>query len=162
MNLNEWALRWSVTPQALNELHLALGLDHDPDQPPEHRGKPITSEAGVVSMARLEASRVGGKLWRNNNGAATMADGSFVRYGLCNDSAEINAVIKSSDLIGIRPTIVTPDMVGTLIGRFWARECKEPGWRYTGTEREAAQLRFIGLITKLGGDAGFWNGHGEL
>jgi hypothetical protein len=159
MNLNQWAIRWGVTQQALDDLHATLGLDTATETAPALEGK---SEAAVVALARLAASKQGGRLWRNNSGAGYMTDGSFVRWGLCNESKEINAVIKSSDLIGVRPRIVTPDMIGQRVGVFWARECKEPGWRFTGTEREQAQLRFISLVTSLGGDAAFWNGSDAL
>lgn len=162
MNLNEWALKWRISPNALAELHVALGLDHDPDAQQVESSKPMSSEASVVAAARLQASSSGGRLWRNNNGAGHIDGGQYIRWGLCNDSRELNAVIKSSDLIGIRPQIVTPEMVGTMVGRFWAIECKEPGWRYSGTEREQAQLRFIALVNRMGGVGSFWNGLGAL
>jgi len=50
-------------------------------------------------------------------------------------------------LIGIKPG-----------GQFVSREVKRPGWRYTGTEREVAQLRWIEIVTALGGDAKFTTG----
>ena len=67
----------------------------------------------------------------------------MVRYGLGNDSAQVNAVLKSSDLIGITP-------VGG-VGIFTSYEIKKPGWRYTGTPREVAQLRWLELVVSLGG-----------
>jgi hypothetical protein len=67
-----------------------------------------------------------------------------VRYGLANESAKINKIVKSSDLIGISSQ-----------GQFLAIECKRPGWKYTGNEHEAAQLAFITFIHSMGGDAKF-------
>jgi hypothetical protein len=84
-------------------------------------------------------------------GAAVDARGNHVRFGLANDSKEMNDRIKSSDLIGIGRD-----------GRFIAREVKAPGWRYTGTDREQAQLKFIELIIGMGGDACFVTEEGSL
>lgn len=116
------------------------------------------SESAVQSLLRLDAARQGGYLWRNNVGAATTDTGSFIRYGLANDSAKLNKVLKSSDLIGIKPVLIRPEHVGTVIGQFWSKEVKHSGWRYTGTDREVAQLRFIELVNGKGGDASFSTG----
>ena len=61
----------------------------------------------------------------------------FVRYGLCKGSA---------DLIGIRPVLITPEMVGTTIGQFVGLEVK--------TERgrpSELQVMFLDLINRNGG-----------
>lgn len=115
-------------------------------------------ETDATQRLRLAASRDGTRLWRNNNGASTLENGSYVRWGLANESAAMNARIKSSDLIGIRPLLVTTAMVGTTIGRFVSREMKAPGWRYAGTDRERAQKAWLDLINSLGGDAAFSTG----
>ena len=117
----------------------------------------MTTEQDLQQRIRAEASRVGAVLWRNNVGAA-----GPVRYGLANDSAAMNRHVKSSDLIGLEPVVVTPDMIGSVIGRFVAREVKRPGWRWTGTDREVAQLRFMELVCSLGGNACFTNDEGTL
>jgi hypothetical protein len=101
-------------------------------------------------------------LWRNNVGAATTADGSFIRFGLANDSSGLNKILKSADLIGINPVQITQDMVGCVIGQFISREVKTKNWRYTGTAREQAQLKWIELILSLGGNACFANGEGTI
>ena len=120
------------------------------------------SEAGILSDIRLEASEVGARLWRNNVGATYTPDGHFIRYGLANDSAATNKTIKSADLIGIRPILITERHVGQIIGQFISREVKAPNWRYKGNERELAQLRWAELILSLGGDACFTIGRGTL
>lgn len=115
-------------------------------------------ENQLINVIKLEASKKGVHLWRNNVGATYTADGAFLRYGLANESAQVNKVIKSSDLIGLRPILITPEMVGYTIGQFVAREVKKTNWRFTGTPREEAQLRFINLINSMGGNACFDTG----
>ena len=119
-------------------------------------------ETDVQAKVRLEATRKGLRLWRNNVGAFQTPDGSYVRFGLANDSPRVNAIFKSSDLIGIRPVRITQDMVGKTIGQFVAREVKTAGWIYKGTEREKAQKAFLDLIKSMGGDAAFTTGEGSL
>jgi len=120
------------------------------------------TESDVQTALRLAASKRGDVLWRNNSGVLPDARGVPVRFGLCNDSTQLNAVCKSSDLIGIKRVVVTAEMVGTVVGVFYAREVKHSGWRYTGTDRERAQLRFIEIVREAGGDAGFANCEGDL
>lgn len=120
------------------------------------------SEARVVSELRLEASQRGMRLWRNNCGAFYDQNGSFIRFGLGNDSKQFNTVCKSSDLIGIEPRIIRPEHIGQTWGVFVAREAKKPGWVFTGIEREVGQLNFINLVNQLGGDAAFATGRGSF
>lgn len=158
MILTEWAIRWGVPPQAIAELQTqCLGLDGTLPHPGQ--GK---SEAAVQANVRLEAARKGCRLWRNNVGAGYSEDGSFMRWGLANDSAKVNKVLKSADLIGIRPRVIQPGDVGKLIGQFLSREIKAEGWSYTGTPREVAQLNWCNLINSLGGDASFATSEGSI
>jgi hypothetical protein len=113
------------------------------------------TETDVQQTARIEASEDGARLWRNNSGALFDERGRLVRYGLCNESKKMNDEIKSSDLIGVRPILITPEMVGTVIGQFVAIECKPEAWKFTGTLREVAQKKFIDLVNALGGFAKF-------
>lgn len=110
------------------------------------------SEAAVQQLIRLEAGRRGTPLLRNNSGAARDDRGQMIRFGLGNDSKRINDVFKSSDLIGIYPVVVTPDMVGRTLGLFFAVEVKAPGWKLTpGDKRAQAQLAFGEWVRKHGG-----------
>jgi hypothetical protein len=147
MTLIEWALRHSIPHAALVELNTLFRLD---DALPAV-GASENSESAVQRAVRLEASALGHRLWRNNVGAGKLDNGSFIRWGLANETAGVNKVIKSSDLIGIRSD-----------GVFMAREIKPAGWRYAGTEREIAQLAFLKLITGFGGDACFATGTGTM
>lgn len=118
----------------------------------------MIDEAGVQSAARLEVARHGDMLWRNNVGVLLDRRGVPVRFGLLNDSAAVNKEFKSSDLIGIRRVLVTPDMVGKVVGLFWAVECKEEKWKWRGDEHEMAQAKFISLVNTYGGIGTFHNG----
>lgn len=150
--LEQWAEKWGVGQIALTNLKQELlKIETRLNSTLTTFG---TSEAGVQAHVRHKASESGWRLWRNNIGAATLRDGSFVRWGLCNDSKQVNAQIKSGDLIGIKPVIITSDMIGTTIGQFVSRECKAPGWIYNASdERSHAQMRWAEIVTALGGDA---------
>jgi hypothetical protein len=158
MQLDEWAQRWRIPEAAIRDLRILFGIVTS-GLPQELND---TSEAGVTSLIRLEASRKGCRLWRNNVGATYTDKGDFLRYGLANDSKKTNAEFKSADLIGIRPVTVTLRHVGRIIGQFVSREVKAGNWRYSGTQREVAQLRWAQLIMSLGGDACFVNSEGTL
>jgi hypothetical protein len=120
--------------------------------------KPTASESRIQSLEQLKAAKRGAWLLRNNSGAFYDAAGRLVRFGLGNVSKVFNEIMKSSDLVGVEPVLITPEMVGTILGRFVARECKPEGWKYTGTPREIAQLNFINKVNSLGGNAAFTDG----
>jgi hypothetical protein len=158
MDLESWAVAWGVPYAALADLRERLRLNGG-DYMPEKGGE---SEAAVQAVVRLEASRKGVYLWRNNVGALTDERGVPVRYGLANTTAAENKVLKSGDLIGVRPVLIGPQHVGQTIGQFVSREVKEKGWRYSATPREVAQLAWAQLILSVGGDASFCSGEGSL
>lgn len=142
MTMEEWRQRWNLPPQAIAELfHL-----YDPSITSEGMG-----ETAMQSRLRVNASRAGVMLWRNNSGAVQSDDGRHVRYGLANDSERINTHLKSSDLIGITPVT----WHGRKFGLFTAIECKRPGWRGPENDRDRAQAAYLTLVTSLGGLARF-------
>ena len=149
-----WSKKWEIPVGAVADLRRILGaVNTDPI-----RSHNLTDETDVQNAARLRASQRGDRLWRNNSGAFRDERGQYVRFGLCNDSAQLNRTIKSADLIGIHPVVITTDMIGATIGQFMAIECKRPNWKYTGTARERAQLKFLELVISLGGIAYFDRG----
>jgi hypothetical protein len=159
MILDEWARTWAVSDSALADLKARV-LNLDGGLPGFVLG---TSEAAVQSAVRVEASRAGLRLFRNNVGAFTdPASGSFVRYGLANDSASVNKVLKSADLIGIRPRIIQPQDVGSRFGQFVSFECKRSGWAMGNSDRERAQLNWATFVLSMGGDARFITGPRQI
>ena len=94
-------------------------------------------------------------MWRNNNGAFIDSRGIPVRFGLGNDSKQLNKKLKSSDLIGITPVQITLNDVGRTAGIFTASENKKPGWRAPTTVEERAQAAFLTLVHVAGGIATF-------
>lgn len=156
--INEWAQAWAIPPAALLDLRARLGaLD------PGVSSTPGESEAAVQSRARVAASHLGMRVWRNNVGVFDDPErGIHVRFGLANDSAQLNRVIKSADLIGINPITVGPQHLGTVIGQFVSFECKHSGWRFAGTDREKAQHAWAQLVTAYGGLARFVTGVADV
>lgn len=161
MNLHEWSRRWwhVLPPQAQQEFDEMVRPHTYVQSEPGQR-----SESAIQADIRLTASKeYRAPLWRNNNGAAQIIDPKspnapprHVRFGLGNDSARVNAAWKSSDLIGIVPTLVTGDHIGRTLGVFAAIEVKVPGWHLTpGDKRAQAQAAFMNSVTAFGGIAGF-------
>lgn len=155
--IHDWARKWGVPQEAIAD----LCNRSNPTGAAAHEST-AASETGAQIEVRLEAARMGAILWRNNVGCLPGPNGQPVRYGLANDSAVVNKRTKSCDLIGVRPVVITPEMVGHTIGQFLAREIKEPGWKYTGRGREPAQANFINLVNIMGGNAAFATGRGSL
>lgn len=114
------------------------------------------SERAVSQRVELRTGELGRIIWRNNVGAAMDDTGRLIRYGLGNESPELNRRYKSADWIGINPIFITPDMVGRLIGQFMGIETKHEGWHLTpGDERGQAQARWAAVVRQYGGTAGF-------
>lgn len=164
----DWAVEFNISPHAVEALVERLGGNSTPNV----TGKEPLSEAGVQSRLRLKAAEAGVHLWRNNVGATKarethecprcqhrfIVERPPLRYGLANDSSALNDVLKSSDLIGITPRVVTPADVGKTLGIFTAYEVKHGGWVYSGTDDHIqAQLNFLLLVSRLGGIAAFAN-----
>lgn len=157
--LNRWAARHHVTTDAMRELASIFGLHGGHTLPDSIKG---TSEAAVQAAVRLEAAAAGCHLWRNNVGVLMDTNSRPVRFGLANDSKQLNEAIKSADLIGWRTMLIEPHHVGQQVAVFVSRECKRPGWHYTGSDRERAQLAWAQLVAAAGGDAAFCTGVGTL
>jgi hypothetical protein len=106
------------------------------------------TEDQVAQAHLVKVSQLGWRLWRNNSGAFVDKAGRWVRYGLGNISTAANKMYKSADYIGIRPVLITQDMVGQTIGQFVSVE-------YKGTHGKVdpAQIAWAKLVRSLGGYA---------
>ncbi len=153
--VHEWATAWAVPVWAVHDLMARLGMGYEPQRFAELEG---WSEAAIQNKVRIDAGKAGILAWRNNVGALPDATGRIVRYGLCNDTKELNKRIKSSDLVGVNPVLITPAHVGHIIGQAWFRECKEYGWKFTGDPHELAQQRFGQIVISKGADFAFTTG----
>lgn len=154
--IHQWAKDWGHSPNTVLDLLERLGMGYAPEAAAFDTSG--WSETAISNKVRLDAAKAGVLSWRNNVGAMQDESGRVVRYGLCNDSKKLNEEIKSADLIGVAPRLITPDMVGSIIGQFWSREVKEASWVYTGTPHERAQAKWASIITSKGGDAKFTTG----
>lgn len=149
LELQNWAQRHGVSPAALAELGQVLGAETMAT--PGGSG----SEGRVQSQVRLAAHSHGMRLYRNNVGVLEDKRGVPVRFGLCNDTKQLNARFKSADLIGWRRLVITPAMVGSTVAQFASAEIKHEGWTYSGDAHEEAQQRWAALVAAEGGWARF-------
>lgn len=152
--VHAWAVEHHVSAPAIAALLQRLGIGYDMT-PTYHEGM---SETAVQQRVRLSAAQAGILAWRNNKGVLPDANGTPVRFGLCNDTKELGARFRSADLIGIKQTLIQPSMVGSYIGQFWSREVKKADWAWTGDEHEMGQMRWMELVLSKGGDAAFTTG----
>lgn len=163
-NLADWAAKHRVSLDALGELYAAFGYI------PELANGVVEGDAEnlVQAKVRLVGPLHGFSLYRNNVGATKAKCPSCgtpsqpVRYGLANDSAALNKIVKSSDLIGwhsetwLHPETFQP----TKVARFVAIECKRADWPGYNPEdpHERAQQRWLELVVSSGGIGRFSTG----
>lgn len=104
------------------------------------------SESDVMHSSMLALSASGCLVFRNNVGLFLTLDGKRrVFCGLAKGSG---------DIVGIKPTIITEDMVGKTLGIFFNVESKKPKHK-TSKERKESQDRFIDAVRRAGGLAGY-------
>lgn len=118
----------------------------------------MASETAIQQQTRaLHCQLTNGHNWRNNSGSYQDETGRWIRYGLANESKQENAIIKSSDLIGITPVWAYIEPGGwQWLGVFTALECKPSGWHMVPSDARAlAQARFHDIVRSVGGYAGF-------
>jgi len=113
------------------------------------------TERQLLSWIRIHSlSKFNSFLMRNNSGTLpNPTTGTPIRFGLGNDSHQINTVFKSSDLIGITP-IKCP--CGHTYGVFTALEIKNPDWKFDfKNKNDQAQQNFINIVKQNSGIGSF-------
>ena len=106
-------------------------------------------ETGVQRDIMLDMSVNGNRGFRNNNGVLQDRTGGYVKYGLGNGT---------SDIIGLTSIEITPEMVGKRVAIFTAMEVKKDEaskLRDDVNKKKKQQGKFIELVKKMGGIAGF-------
>lgn len=158
MTYDQWRILYAEAAAQLDKI-IVIDADSTPTAD-------SASETRVQQEIRLSLARQGHLTWRNNVGATPSkcdecgAPSRPVRYGIANDSKELNDKFKSSDLLlGIKKTIEPKD-VGRMILMLGFAECKPTGWvlKGGGRGREVAQANWINFINKNGGFARFASG----
>lgn len=154
--IHEWLQAYvhpSLHAQALADLATLYA-----SEPTADTGSESTVQAATVRLSGQYRQR----LWRNNSGAAVDDQGRQIRYGLGNTSKRINAVMKSSDYIGITTITIQPHHVGQRLGVFTALEFKKPGWKLTpGDKRGQAQATYGQIVEGAGGIFSFISDPGQ-
>lgn len=92
-------------------------------------------ETNIMNKIMLAMSKKGFMVWRNNVGVFKTIDGRTVNIG----------VKGSADLMAVKPTVITPDMVGQTLAVFVAVEVKTA----TGRQSEP-QKKWQAAVEKLG------------
>lgn len=112
----------------------------NPETKIQNRTLLALSDAGCT-VWRVETAGVWlGKVIHKDGDTVTLTNARMMQSGLCKGG---------SDIIGITPVTITPDMVGQTVGVFTAQEVKTPKGRPT-----KEQLRFIEAVRNAGGIAG--------
>lgn len=111
------------------------------------------SEHNIQNTILLAASELGYTLWRNNVGTGWAGSGTTRRSDgavIVHNARPLNAGLckGSSDLIGLKPVVITADMIGTTLAQFVALEVKAQHGRVS-----THQQMFIDFVRKSGGIA---------
>lgn len=92
-------------------------------------------ETNIMNKIMLAMSKKGWLVWRNQVGLFKTLDGRTVNIGIKG----------SSDLMAVKPTVITPEMVGQTLAVFVAVEVKTA----TGRQSEP-QKKWQKAVEKLG------------
>lgn len=111
----------------------------------------MPSSSRLTSEILLAASSAGLTLWRNNTGTGWVGDVTRTPGGiLIRNPRPLHAGLckGSSDLIGLRPRLILPEDVGSILAQFVALEIK------AGRDRlRPEQVTFLDFVRGAGGVA---------
>jgi hypothetical protein len=157
--LQLWQQRHGISADAMHDLLGLVGVRPALKVQPD-KG---TSEAAVTARVRLASVAMGMQLWRNNSGVLQDVSGRPVRFGLMNESPEMNAKFKSADLVGGTPVVITPRHVGRTLEVLTMLELKEQGWKFSPRDkREVAQRAALEYHAARGAICSFISDESQL
>lgn len=119
------------------------------------------SEMSIMKLCMVRLSQLGCRVWRNNTAQGWVGKSERVaRAGtikvypgdvIVRQARPLHAglCIGSADLIGVKPTEITQEMVGSVVGVFLAPEIKSLDGRIS-----LPQERFINCVNAMGGVSG--------
>lgn len=110
----------------------------------EIEGNKRMSERRLDKLILLEYSKGDCRLFKNDNGYAELRNGAWIRFGLAPGS---------SDLVGAKSIIITPEMIGKKIAVAVVIEDKLPK-KDGGKNPTRLQKNFLMVADKLGCIAG--------
>ena len=110
------------------------------------------NESEILAYARTEATKMGGRLWRNQSGMAWQGEiltksGNVLHL---RNPRHLKSGLKNgaSDLIGFYPLRITEDHIGKTVAIFWANEIKTKNDKLSKD-----QLNFLYFVSESGGEA---------
>jgi hypothetical protein len=114
-------------------------------------------EGTVLATVLIEATQKGWRLFRNSVGLAWAgraaqgknAEGARVAILEAPRRIAYGLAVGSSDLVGWRPVVITPDMVGKTIAQFVSVECKTKAYGKTTPEQDT----WMDNVAQAGGAA---------
>jgi hypothetical protein len=110
------------------------------------------TESEILGYARLQATKLGGRLWRNQSGLAWQGEiiskNNNVLHLRNPRPLKSGLVIGASDLIGFLPIKITEEHLGKILAIFWANEIKTKNDRLS-----KEQLNFLQFIGMSGGES---------
>jgi hypothetical protein len=109
------------------------------------------TESEILAYARLQATKLGGRLWRNQSGLAWQGEiiskNNNVLHLRNPRPLKSGLVIGASDLIGFLPIRITEEHLGKILAIFWANEIKTKNDKLS-----KEQLNFLQFIGESGGE----------
>lgn len=116
------------------------------------------TETDIVRLIMLKLSKAGARIFRNNTGNAWIGQSIRITKPQIISVTTGDVVVKnaryftaglcvgSSDLIGLKPVLITPEMVGKTVAVFTAVEVKTATGRAT-----KEQVAFLQMVKDIGG-----------
>lgn len=113
-------------------------------------------EGNIIKQVQIQATAKGWRLFRNSVGQGWQGkkasvigrDGEIVQLSGAR-RVKFGLALGSSDLVGWRPVVITPDMVGKTVAQFVSVECKTREYSKTTPDQD----NWLDQVAESGGAA---------